>query len=72
MNWDQIEGNWKRFAGEARKQWARLTDDDLKAVEGDREALIGKIQARYGRARDEARREIEDWADALSRTANRH
>jgi hypothetical protein len=32
MNWDRIEGNWKTFKGQAKQQWAKLTDDDLNLV----------------------------------------
>jgi uncharacterized protein YjbJ (UPF0337 family) len=39
----------------------RLTDDDLDVIAGKRDQLEGKIQERYGKANDEARREIDDW-----------
>jgi uncharacterized protein YjbJ (UPF0337 family) len=61
MNWDRIEGNWKQFKGKAREQWGDLTDDDLAVVEGKRQQLAGRIQERYGIARDEAERQIDDW-----------
>ncbi len=65
MNWDQIEGNWHQLAGKARKKWAKLTDDDLARVGGDREELAGTIQERYGKAREEARREVDEWRQSL-------
>jgi uncharacterized protein YjbJ (UPF0337 family) len=61
MNWDRIEGNWKEFKGKARQQWGKLTDDDVEFVEGKRTELAGRIQQRYGVARDEAERQIETW-----------
>lgn len=61
MNWDRIEGNWKQFSGNVKSQWSRLTDDDLTFIDGKREELEGKIQARYGYAKDQARREVDDW-----------
>jgi uncharacterized protein YjbJ (UPF0337 family) len=63
MNWDRIEGNWKIFKGKAKEQWGKLTDDDLDMVDGQREQLAGRIQERYGIARDEADRQITDWLD---------
>ena len=39
----------------------KLTDDDLTAINGRREELEGKIQQRYGLAKDQARKEIDDW-----------
>ena len=61
MNWDQIQGKWKQYQGDARRQWGQLTDDDLEEVQGDRDKLEGLIQERYGRNKEEARREVDDW-----------
>ena len=51
MNWDQIAGQWKLSTGKIKAKWGKLTDDDLKVVEGNRDQLSGKIQERYGLAR---------------------
>ena len=56
MNWDQVQGKWKQFKGSAKQQWGKLTDDDLDFINGKREALIGKLQERYGIAREEAQK----------------
>jgi len=61
MNWDQIQGNWKQVTGQAKEQWGKLTDDDLDVVAGRREQLAGKIQERYGIAKDEVDKQIADW-----------
>jgi len=61
MNWDRIEGNWKQFSGKAQQQWGKLTNDDLDVVEGRRNELVGKIQERYGIAKDEAERQVDNW-----------
>src|SRR5439155_11735384 len=47
MNWDSIEGNWKEFKGKAKTQWGKLTDDDLKVIEGHRDLLEGRLQKNY-------------------------
>ena len=60
MNTDQIKGSWKQFAGKAKETWGRLTDDDWKVVEGRRDQLVGKIQERYGIAREEAERQVSE------------
>jgi uncharacterized protein YjbJ (UPF0337 family) len=62
MNWNRIEGNWKQFKGKAKEQWGKLTDDDLDVVSGKRDQLVGRIQERYGIAKDEANRQIDEWA----------
>ena len=64
MNWDRIEGNWTEFKGKVKQQWGKLTDDDLMAIEGDRDELAGRLQKRYGYAKDIARKEIDSWLDA--------
>jgi uncharacterized protein YjbJ (UPF0337 family) len=65
MNWDQIEGKWKELKGSAKQQWAKFTDDDLEYIAGRRESLIGKIQERYGFAREEAQRKADEWVKTL-------
>jgi uncharacterized protein YjbJ (UPF0337 family) len=61
MNWDRIQGNWKQVVGKAKAQWGKLTDDDLDVVAGRREQLAGKIQERYGIAKDDVERQIAGW-----------
>ena len=41
-----------------------LTNDDLDIIEGKRDQLAGKIQERYGRTKDEAEKEIDDWLNS--------
>jgi uncharacterized protein YjbJ (UPF0337 family) len=65
MNWDQIKGNWKQLKGKARTKWGDLTDDDLDRIEGRRETMVGVIQERYGRAKEEAEREVDEWTSGL-------
>jgi uncharacterized protein YjbJ (UPF0337 family) len=65
MNWDRVEGNWKQFKGKARQQWGKLTDDDLEVIEGKRTELSGKLQARYGYAKDEAEKNIDTWLNSI-------
>ncbi|MFD2740905.1 CsbD family protein [Sulfitobacter aestuarii] len=62
MNWDRIEGNWKQFTGKVKEQWGDLTDDEVAQLNGNREQLAGKIQERYGCEKDEAERQIDEFA----------
>jgi uncharacterized protein YjbJ (UPF0337 family) len=64
MNWDQVEGNWKQFTGKVKEKWGKLTDDDLTAVNGKREALSGRIQERYGIAKEDAERQVDEFLKA--------
>jgi uncharacterized protein YjbJ (UPF0337 family) len=61
MNWDRIEGNWKQLTGRAVEQWGKLSNDDVDVVAGRRDILAGKIQERYGVAKDEAEAQISAW-----------
>jgi uncharacterized protein YjbJ (UPF0337 family) len=65
MNWQRIEGNWKQFAGKAKESWGKLTDDDITVVDGKREQLLGRIQERYGIAKDEAEKQVKAWESRL-------
>lgn len=62
MNWDQIAGKWKEVRGQARQKWGDLTDDDLDRAAGKRDELVGLVQQKYGRTKDEAEREVDDFA----------
>jgi uncharacterized protein YjbJ (UPF0337 family) len=64
MNWDQVEGNWKQFKGKVRAKWGMLTNDELDVIQGRKDELIGKIQERYGLARDQAEKEVDDFLKA--------
>jgi uncharacterized protein YjbJ (UPF0337 family) len=61
MNEDVLKGKWKQLKGEAKSQWGKLTDDDLDQAAGDAEKLIGRVQERYGYAREDAKREVDDF-----------
>jgi uncharacterized protein YjbJ (UPF0337 family) len=61
MNWNQIAGQWKQVKGKAKTRWGKLTDDEIDVIEGKRDQLVGKIQQRYGIAKDQAEREVDDW-----------
>ncbi|MFD2265520.1 CsbD family protein [Lacibacterium aquatile] len=65
--WERIEGNWNEFAGKAREQWGKLTDDDITVIKGQRQQLLGKIQIRYGIAKEEAERQVADWENRVTR-----
>ena len=61
MNEDTFKGQWMQLKGKIREQWGKLTDDDVDQIQGRSEQLIGKLQNRYGIARDEAERQFDTW-----------
>jgi uncharacterized protein YjbJ (UPF0337 family) len=70
MNADTLKGQWHQVKGEIKSQWGKLTDSDLDQVAGQSEKLIGKIQERYGYARDRAEREFNDFECEADRNRN--
>lgn len=65
MDWNRVEGNWKEVQGKVKQKWAKLTDDDLTAINGQRQELEGRLQKRYGYAKDQARKDVDDWFSTL-------
>jgi uncharacterized protein YjbJ (UPF0337 family) len=61
MNSDQWQGKWKQVKGSIKERWGKLTDDDLDVIAGQRDQLAGRIQERYGIAKEEARKEVDEW-----------
>jgi uncharacterized protein YjbJ (UPF0337 family) len=63
MNSDLLAGKWKQLKGKAQAKWGDVTGDDWDSIEGRREQIVGLVQARYGHARAEAEKEVDDWLD---------
>jgi uncharacterized protein YjbJ (UPF0337 family) len=61
MNTDVLQGKWTQLKGQVRKQWGKLTDDDVDQIQGDAEILQGRIQERYGRTKEQAQQEVDSW-----------
>jgi uncharacterized protein YjbJ (UPF0337 family) len=65
MNFEQLEGKWRQYKGQVRENWGHLTDDDLQVIGGKRDKLIGRIQERYGIAKERAAEEVEAFMRTL-------
>ena len=61
VNWEQTKGRWNQMKGVVKQQWGKLTDDDLAVIDGQRDQLVGKIQERYGIAKEEAEEQVKTW-----------
>jgi uncharacterized protein YjbJ (UPF0337 family) len=61
MNKDITGGTFKQLKGKIKQQWGKLTDDEIDEMEGHAEILAGKLQERYGLAREDAEREARDF-----------
>jgi len=65
MNADVFKGKWNQLKGNVRKQWGKLTDDDVEQVKGNEEVLLGRLQERYGRTKEQAREDLNRWLDSM-------
>jgi len=65
MNEDTLKGQWTQLKGAARQKWGKLTNDDLDVIEGNRKEIAGRIQQRYGYAKERAERELNAWIKTL-------
>jgi uncharacterized protein YjbJ (UPF0337 family) len=61
MNWDRVEGQWKQRRGKAVHHWGKLMNDELAAIAGKHEQLVGTLQEKYGIAKEEAKRQIHEF-----------
>ena len=57
MNWDQVEGQWKQRRGKAADLWGKTMNDELAAVAGKYVELVGRLQEKYGIAKQEAKQQ---------------
>ncbi len=61
MNWDRLEGQWKQQRGKAVYHWGKMMNDELSAILGKYGELVGKLQEKYGIAKDEARHRVDEY-----------
>ena len=59
MNKLQIKGSWNELKGKLKQQYGNLTDDDLMFSQGKEDELLGRLQKRLGKSKDEVRQMIE-------------
>jgi uncharacterized protein YjbJ (UPF0337 family) len=65
MNEDTMQGDWTQIKGKMRVQWGKLTDDDFEQIAGKKDILVGRLQERYGRAKDKTEKDVDDFYRGL-------
>lgn len=60
MNATEIKGNWNQTKGKLKQKFARLTDSDLLLVEGKQDEMLGRLQSRLGKTKEEIHRIISE------------
>ena len=66
MNWDRMEGEWKQRRGKAVHRWGRVMNDDLAAIAGKYEELVGRLQERYGIAEEKSKQQVKDFKRTIA------
>lgn len=66
MNEEQLRGRWNELKGKVKERWGRLTDDELAQINGRKEQLLGKIQVKYGIAKERAEKELKRFLDSVN------
>ena len=55
----QIKGSWNEVKGKLKQKYGQLTDNDLTFAEGKEDELLGRLQQRLGKSKEDLRKEIE-------------
>jgi len=65
MNSDIMVGKWKQLRGAVQAKWGSISDDEIARIEGNRERLVGLLQEKYGRNKEQLRQEVNSYLDSL-------
>lgn len=65
-NAEILKGKWNQLKGKIRQQWGNLTDDEIEKIAGKRDQLVGILQERYGRARADVEREVDEFLQSYA------
>jgi len=65
MNSTEVKGNWNVIKGKLKQRYAELTDDDLTYVEGAEDELVGRLQVKLGKSKQEI-------LDSLEKAKSKH
>ncbi len=68
MNQDVLSGKWMQIRGEMKKQWGKLTDDEIDQVQGNADKLAGYLQEKYGYSHEKAEQEAHRFLDRYGYT----
>ena len=72
MNGDTLKDQWRQRKGSIQKKWGEITDDDMTQIDGEREKLVGKLQERYGYAREKAESELDAYLSSSEQTTTKN
>ena len=67
---DKLQGQWKQIKGDLRERWGKLTNDEVEQINGQEQNLVGKIQEKYGIAKEEAQSQVKSFLAKLNSTVD--
>lgn len=59
MNKTELHGNWEEQKGKLKQKFARLTDNDLLFLDGKKDEMLGRLQIKLGKTKDELQKIID-------------
>lgn len=62
MNINELKGKFNELKGNFKQKWGELTDDDWKQIGGSKDKLLGILQQKYGRSKEQAEREFDEFS----------
>ena len=62
-----LKGSWNELKGKLKQEYGELTEDDLAYVEGKEDELLGRIQKKIGKKKEEIATELKDWLDEFEK-----
>jgi len=68
MEWNAIEGSWKQISATMKEKWSSLTDDDLRFVDKNKNALVAKVHDRTGLERFTVERQLDALIASLAQS----
>ena len=66
MDWKTIEASWSQFRASAKRQWDKLSEEQIAGTGGKREYLASRVQEAYSLSKEEAHRQIWEWQETLA------
>lgn len=66
MDWSSIAANWESHYWSIHEDWPQFTDEEIRAVHGDRDALIALVKEKYRLPKREAERQVLEWEQFLA------
>ena len=61
MNQTELEGKWNQVKGDFKQKYGKVTDDDTTFADGKFDGMLGRLQEKTGKAKEELKKEIAEW-----------